>query len=67
MQDPGDRGGESGFAVVDMADGADIDMRLRPLESRLRHWNLLRDRRFQGRQGGGWKSCEPGESGVEEC
>jgi hypothetical protein len=32
--------GERGLAVVDVPDGADVHMRLGPLELRLRHWGL---------------------------
>src|SRR5262249_38088521 len=33
----GDRGGEGGLAVVDVADRADVDVRLRPLKSCFAH------------------------------
>src|SRR4029450_6302390 len=33
----GDRRGQSGLPVVDVTDGADVDVRLSPLELRLRH------------------------------
>jgi hypothetical protein len=29
--------------VVDVTDGADVDVRLGPLELRLRHWGILLD------------------------
>jgi len=38
VQHLGDRRGQRGLAVVDVADGADVDVRLGPLELRLRHW-----------------------------
>src|ERR1700720_4023672 len=49
----GDRRGQRGLAVVDMPDGADVDVRLSPLELGLRHWFLLvgvatRPRRWAG-------------------
>ncbi len=36
-----DRRGQRGLAVVDVTDGADVDVRLVPLELRLSHWGLL--------------------------
>src|SRR5690606_20105824 len=39
----GDRRGQRGLAVVDVTDGADVDVRLRPLELRLRHCVVLLD------------------------
>src|ERR1044072_7645598 len=33
-----DRRGKRGLTVVDVTDGADVDVRLSPLELRLRHW-----------------------------
>jgi hypothetical protein len=39
VQDLGDRRGQRGLAVVDMTDGSDVDVRLGPLELRLRHWS----------------------------
>ena len=41
VQHLGDRRGQRGLAVVDVPDGADVDVRLRPLELRLRHFWLL--------------------------
>jgi hypothetical protein len=41
MQHLGDRRGKGRLAVVDVADGADVDVRLSPLELCLRHWYLL--------------------------
>ncbi len=38
-----DRRGQSGLPVVDVADGADVDVRLSPLELGLRHFGLLLD------------------------
>ena len=35
-----DRGSERGLAVVDVTDGADVDVRLSPLELLLCHWWL---------------------------
>jgi hypothetical protein len=36
----GDRGGQRGLAVVDVTDGADVAVRLVPLEFFLRHFTL---------------------------
>src|SRR6202046_2796961 len=41
VQHLGDRRGQGRLAVVDVADGADVDVRLSPLELCLRHWYLL--------------------------
>ena len=41
VQHLGDRRGQRRLAVVDVTDGADVDVRLSPLELRLRHWVLL--------------------------
>src|SRR4051794_4654122 len=41
VQHLGDRRGQRGLAVVDVPDGADVDVRLRPLELRLRHSGFL--------------------------
>src|SRR5215831_7483329 len=41
MQHPGDRRGQCRLAMVDVPDGADVDVRLSPLELCLRHWCLL--------------------------
>src|SRR6202012_5936717 len=41
VQHPGDRRGQSGLAVVDVPNGADVYVRLGPLELGLRHWYLL--------------------------
>ena len=38
VQHLGDRRGQRRLAVVDVTDGADVDVRLSPLELRLRHW-----------------------------
>ena len=38
VQHLGDRRGQRRLAVVDVTDGADVDVRLGPLELRLRHW-----------------------------
>ena len=38
VQHLGDRRGKSRLTVVDVTDGADVDVRLSPLELRLRHW-----------------------------
>ena len=43
VQNLGDRRGQRGLAVVDVTDGADVDVRLRPLELRLRHLCVLLD------------------------
>ena len=43
MQDFGDRRGQGGLAVVNVTDGPDVDVRLRPLELRLRHFCVLLD------------------------
>src|SRR5918997_4835 len=39
VQDLGDRRGQRGLAVVDVTDSPDVDVRLGPLELRLRHWS----------------------------
>src|SRR6266508_391450 len=55
VQHLGDRRGKSRLAVVDVTDGADVDVRLGPLELRLRHWGppvdwlLYAVRRLDGR------------------
>ena len=41
VQHLGDRRGQGRLAVVDVPDGADVDVRLSPLELCLRHWYLL--------------------------
>jgi hypothetical protein len=41
VQHLGDRRGQGRLTVVDVADGADVDVRLSPLELCLRHWYLL--------------------------
>jgi hypothetical protein len=41
VQHLGDRRGQRGLAVVDVTDGADVDVRLGPLELRLSHCGLL--------------------------
>jgi hypothetical protein len=41
VQHLGDRRGQRRLAVVDVTDGADVDVRLGPLELGLRHWCLL--------------------------
>src|ERR1700733_15191808 len=41
VQHPGDRRGQGRLAVVDMTDGANVDVGLGPLELGLRHWCLL--------------------------
>src|ERR1039458_9635002 len=41
VQHLGDRRGQSGLAVVDVPDGADVHVRLGPLELGLPHWFLL--------------------------
>jgi hypothetical protein len=43
MQDLGDSRGQRGLAVVNVTDGPDVDVRLRPLELRLRHFCVLLD------------------------
>src|SRR5690606_10778332 len=43
VQQLGDRRGQRRLAVVNVTDGADVDVRLAPLELRLRHWNVLLD------------------------
>jgi len=42
-QDLGDRGRQRRLAVVDVADGADVEVRLGPLEFCLRHFSYLLD------------------------
>ena len=37
-QDLGDRSGQGGLSVVNVADGADVDVRLSPIETSLCHW-----------------------------
>src|SRR5699024_8962561 len=61
VQDLRDRSAQRGLAVVDVTDGADVDVRLGPLELGLRHHVVLlglllvvllgRDRRPPGRVG----------------
>src|SRR6202453_5216984 len=41
VQHFGDRRGQRGLAMVDVPDGAHVDVRLSPLELGLRHWFLL--------------------------
>src|SRR6201999_1050837 len=41
VQHLGDRRGKGRLTVVDVPDGADVDVRLSPLELCLRHWYLL--------------------------
>src|SRR6201999_3078778 len=41
VQHLGDRRGKGRLTVVDVTDGADVDVRLSPLELCLRHWYLL--------------------------
>src|ERR1022692_955983 len=41
VQHPGNRRGQRRLAMVDVPDGADVDVRLRPLELGLPHWCLL--------------------------
>src|SRR5213076_2560927 len=41
VQDLGDGSGQSRLAMVDVTDGADVDVRLGPLELRLSHCGLL--------------------------
>jgi hypothetical protein len=36
-QDFGDGGGQSGFAVIDVADGSDVDVRLASIKFLFRH------------------------------
>jgi hypothetical protein len=43
MQNLGNRRGQCGLAVVNVTDGPDVDVRLRPLELRLRHFAVLLD------------------------
>jgi hypothetical protein len=43
MQNLGDCCGQRGLAVVNVTDGPDVDVRLRPLELRLRHCGVLLD------------------------
>jgi hypothetical protein len=43
MQDLGDSRGQRGLAVVNVTNGPDVDVRLRPLELRLRHFCVLLD------------------------
>ncbi len=43
MQDLGDSRGQGGLAVVNVTDGPDVDVRLGPLELRLRHFCVLLD------------------------
>src|SRR6185437_4420272 len=43
VQDLRDGRGQRRLAMVDVTDGADVDVRLGPLELRLRHWMLLED------------------------
>jgi hypothetical protein len=43
VQNLGDRRGQCGLAVVNVTDGPDVDVRLRPLELRLRHFCVLLD------------------------
>ena len=43
VQNLGDRCGQRGLAVVNVTDGPDVDVRLRPLELRLRHFCVLLD------------------------
>ena len=43
VQDLRDGRRQRGLAVVDVTDGADVDVRLGPLELRLRHWGILLD------------------------
>ncbi len=42
MQHLGDSRGQRGLTVVDVTNGADVDVRLSPLELCLRQWVLLR-------------------------
>ena len=42
VQHHGDRGGQSGLAVVDVADRADVDVRLGSFEFFLSHFSLLK-------------------------
>src|SRR6201995_2418842 len=43
MQNLGDSRGQRGLAVVNVTNGPDVDVRLRPLELRLRHFCVLLD------------------------
>jgi hypothetical protein len=43
MQNLGDSRGQRRLAVVNVTDGPDVDVRLRPLELRLRHFCVLLD------------------------
>jgi hypothetical protein len=43
VQNLGDCCGQRGLAVVNVTDGPDVDVRLRPLELRLRHCGVLLD------------------------
>jgi hypothetical protein len=43
-QDGGDRSGQRGLAMVNVADGADVDVRLGPLELTLSHIAILKIR-----------------------
>jgi hypothetical protein len=43
MQNFGDSRGQGCLAVVNVTDGPDVDVRLRPLELRLRHFCVLLD------------------------
>src|SRR4051812_29709238 len=43
VQDLRDGRRQRGLTVVDVTDGADVDVRLGPLELRLRHWGILLD------------------------
>src|SRR6202007_168076 len=54
VQHLGDRRGQRGLAVVDVPDGADVDVRLSPLELGLRHWFLLVGLRSPRRGWVGW-------------
>ncbi len=58
----GDRRGQGGLAVVDVTDGPDVDVRLAPLELRLRHWNVLLDFLAAGRRG-----CRPTTRSARLC
>jgi hypothetical protein len=43
VQDLGDSRGQRRLAVVNVTNGPDVDVRLRPLELRLRHFVVLLD------------------------
>ena len=50
MQDLGDGRGQRRLSMVDVTDGADVDVRLGPLEFRLRHGIVFLLGRYYGMQ-----------------